>query len=93
MDKLEILREQLNTALDFMENTPRQDGYMWEEEMPAYPDEYDPDEWVEGGQNRSINLAWVSFLDELTGYEMHDRRKEAEALEIADLLNEGEDDE
>ena len=84
MAKLEILREQLKTAIEFMSDTPT-DHFGWMGEMPAVPELYEPEDWVKG-QNRSIGVIWGDFLYGLTKYGLHDRRQQAEELEIADLL-------
>ena len=85
MNKIEIIRAQLNIAVEFMKNTPTRHGFVWHGEMPSHPDEYEPEDWLEG-QNQSIRAIWESFLWGLDKEDMHEYRIQAEALEIADLL-------
>ena len=84
MTEIEVIRAQLNTAIKFMGNTPKIDGYMWEEGMPGYPELYDPDDWVEGGFNSPMSRVWDDFLNELAAEGMYERQ--AKAMAITPLL-------
>jgi len=83
-EEIRIIRRQLIRMDNFMSETPTHNPLWWCDEMPAYPDEYTPEEWQT--ENKAIWLVWLDYLTELEHANLHDYRALADKLEVADLL-------
>ncbi len=86
---LDTLREQLKLASTFMETTkdpdnPHRGAWWWAGDMPAHPDEYEPEDWEK--MNKPIWQVWNEYLYELKCCGLYARLNKALELPIADLL-------
>lgn len=85
---LVVLREQLKTAIEFMEATPcvekHHNRLWWLGNMPACPDRWDPISWER--TQFPIWSIWDDYLSALKDAGLDEYYKAAHEVEIADLL-------
>ena len=78
------LREQLDVALAFAEETPGHDPLYWTGAFPCYPARFKPKDWEK--RNPPFEHIWDDFLSALARNGLVKRLEEARLLPIADLL-------